>query len=275
MLKTYVIKGFGDVWPGQIVDKQQAPMTGVFDGTEVLATDVWAGEDETALATFPAVWDNAPLGTVKIPIPASVSASLDHGLYQGLVRLADNSEALIRFTLEVRPAPGAQAQTVRPYCGFEDMALYAPWVRLVQTEEDLSGFLEQRIVARQWLDWIILNNYRGASVGLFERHSTLAFVFGGGVGWRRSLGPSPSLITYLEEDKLIVRPQVVRATAYKAISEVGLAQIGINNQWAAFGAYYRDQAERELTGITAEVDLNGDGIGELFINLGSTNPLFT
>ena len=275
MLKFYVIKGMGDVWPAQIVDKKQAPMTGVFTGTESILTDLWAGDDEAVITTFPAIWQNGPAGTITIPVPAATSAALDVGLYQGLVRLADDSEALVRFSLDVRHAPGTILQTITPYAGYGDMQLLAPWVALVQGDDDLAGFLEQRIEARRWLDWVIINNYRGASVGLFETHSTMAFVFGGGVGWRRSIGPSPSLIDYLQKNDLIVRPQISRVCAMKAVSLVGLAQIGINNQYAAFGAYYRDMAERELVGLTAEVDLNGDGIGELFINLSSTNTLMT
>jgi hypothetical protein len=275
MLQIYVIKGIGDVWPAQIRDKQGDPMTGVYDGTESIEGVVWSGEDESILVNLPVSWDTPAAGTVKIMVPAAAGDFLDVGLYQGLVRMTDGSEALIRFTLDVRHAPGSAVETVQPYCTLEDLLRIAPWVKLIQGEEDLAGFLGQRLEARQKIDWTIINNYRGASVGLFETHSTLAFAFGGGVGWRRSLGPSPSLVTYLAEDKLIRRPQIVRAAAYAAIAEVARAQIGIANQWAAQGPYYEALYERELAGTTAEIDLNGDGIGELFINLGSTNPLMT
>lgn len=275
MLQTYVVKGEGDVWPIQIRDKQQQPLTGAFDGTEAITCVAWSGEDQTVAFTLPVVWDNAPLGTIKVQVPGPISAAQDVGLYQCLVKLADDSEALARFTLDIRHAPGTGVETITPYCSYQDLEEYAPWVRLVQTEEDLAGFLDKRVQAREWFDWLVLNNYRGASVGLFENHSTLAFVFGGGVGWRRSLGPSPSLITYLQQNKLIVRPQVIRCCAYKAISYIGLSQIGLNNQFAVYGAYYRDQVDREATGITAEIDLTGTGIGSLFINLSSTNTLMT
>ena len=275
MYQMYVVRGQTDVWPLQIRDKQEQPLTGVFDGTEMLACDVWSGEDQTILFTLPAVWDTAAAGTTKIQIPGATSASAGVGLYQGLLRLADNSEALGRFELDIRHAPGSGVQTITPYCAMQDLLEYAPWVKLVQSEEDVTGFLTKRIQAREWLDWVVLNNYRGAGVGLFEDHSTLAFAFGGGVGWRRSIGPSPSLVTYLEQNLLIVRPQIIRACAYKAISYIGLAQIGISNQYAALGSYYRDMADRELVGTTAELDLNNDGIGEMYVNLGSTNTLYT
>lgn len=275
MYQIYVVRGQTDVWPMQIRDKQQQPLVDVFDGTEPLACDVWSGEEQATLFTLPVAWDSGPAGTVKIPVPGVTSAAAGVGLYQGLVRLADNSEALGRFELDIRHAPGSGVETITPYCALQDLLDYAPWTKLVQSEEDVTGFLDKRIQAREWLDWVIINNYRGASVGLFETHSTMAFAFGGGVGWRRSLGPSPSLIDYLAADKLLIRPQIIRACAYKAISYIGLAQIGISNQYAALGSYYRDMADRELVGITAEVDLNNDGTGELFINLSSTNTLNT
>jgi hypothetical protein len=275
VLDIFVVRGESDVWPVQIRDKQQQPLTAVFDGTESLVCQCWSGEDQAVAFTLPVIWDTPLEGTIKIQVPGATSASQDVGLYQGLVKIADGSEALVRFTLDIRHAPGSGVQTITPYCALQDLLEYAPWVQLVQTEEDITGFLDKRIQAREWLDWVILNNYRGASVGLFETHSTLAFVFGGGVGWRRSLGPSPSLITYLAQNLLIVRPQIIRACAYKTISLIGLAQIGINNQYASFGSYYRDMSDRELIGTTAEVDLNGDGVGELFIPLSSTNTLMT
>jgi hypothetical protein len=110
---------------------------------------------------------------------------------------------------------------------------------------------------------------------MFEGHSTLAFAWGGGVGWRRSLGPSTTLITYLAANKLIVRRQVIEACAFKAASFIGMRQMGMGGNFTAFGQYCRDMASRLMCSITAEVDLNGDGVGELFINLGATNTLMT
>ena len=65
------------------------------------------------------------------------------------------------------------------------------------------------------------------------------------------------------------------ASAYKAIAEVWRAQIGSANQWASQAPYFDALAEREVIGTTAEIDLNADGVGELFISLGACNPLAT
>jgi hypothetical protein len=74
---------------------------------------------------------------------------------------------------------------------------------------------------------------------------------------------------------LIQRPQITRICAYKAISIIGLAQIGLNNQQAAYGAYFRDLASSEVLTVVAELDLNGDGIADLPIPINPTNTMFT
>jgi hypothetical protein len=65
----------------------------------------------------------------------------------------------------------------------------------------------------------------------------------------------------------------VQANAHKALAEVGLAQLGKNNTFFDYGCYHRDMALKKMTGIVMELDLNGDGIGEILIPVGSTNPL--
>jgi hypothetical protein len=274
MIKWQATQGITRVETVTLRDSSGAAYTG-FTGAESLTCTVWPGDDITATATLPASWLAAANGTITVQIPGATTATLAEGIYQWLLALTDSTAELARGTLAIELAPGTATQTVQPYCTLHDMLLHAPWVELVQSGSDQAGFYEQRLEARRQMDWAILNNYRGASVGLFEQHSVQAFAFGGGVGWRRSQGPSPSLVTYLAQNKLILRPQIVRVCAYWAISEVSRAQIGINNAWAAQGPYYEALAERELCGTTAEVDLNGDGVGELFINLGSTNPLMT
>jgi hypothetical protein len=89
------------------------------------------------------------------------------------------------------------------------------------------------------------------------------------------VGPSPSLITYLEQNKLIVRPQIVKACAHWAASLVGLAQIGPNNQQVQYGMFHRAMAERESVSIVAEIDLTGTGIGSIMVPLSSSNTIFT
>jgi hypothetical protein len=185
-------------------------------------------------------------------------------------------KAIWRGQIRVRPAAGGGTEPILTYCTYKDMLDIADWVSYVTApDSDTADWYTQRKKAREWMDWVILNNYRGAFTGMYEDHSLLAFEFGYGVGNRRSLGPSPSLITYLQQNKLIVRPQIVYACAHYTLAQIGIKQMSVSNQYAANGAYHRDMASRELVGITAEIDTSGGGIANIFVNLSSTNTLFT
>jgi hypothetical protein len=88
-------------------------------------------------------------------------------------------------------------------------------------------------------------------------------------------GTGASATCQVSANVLILRPQIRRVCALKAASIVGLGQIGRMNNVAVFGALWRDMASSESHSIVAELDLNGDGISDLAIPLGTTNTLFT
>ncbi len=282
-----IVQGSAADWPLQAQNRGGASVP-TFGSSDTLTATVWIGVNQTALFQPAVSWYTANgtqtgygQGQVLVSPTAAQSTQLEqNGTYSLEVWWTQSgtgkTACIVRATVSVLPAPGTSSEAVTTYCQLSDMLQRAPWISLVQrADTDSEGFYPQRLLARNWMDWVIINCYRGASVGLFEEHSTLAFVFGGGVGWRRSLGPSPALLTYLADNDLIVRPQIVTACAYKAIAEIARAQTGIANQWAAQAPYYDALASIELASITAEVDLNNDGIGELFINLGSVNTLMT
>lgn len=277
-----VVQGSVADWPIQLADADGT--TPSYDSGDTVAAVVFAGSGLAALFAPAASWTGGTgysTGQVTVsPLSASTALLEAGGDYQLQVwwtsQDATRTACVGRRQLIVLPAAGGGSETVTTYNALADMLQYAPWLQQVAGQDtDFEGFYKQRLQARNWFDWAVINNYRGASVGNFEFMSTLAFAFGGGVGWRRGVGPSPSMVSWLSEDLLIIRPQVIEACAYKSIAQVGLAQIGVNAQQASFGAYFRDLAERTMTAITAEIDLNADGIGEIFVNLGSTNTLMT
>ena len=297
-LQLTIVQGSAADWPLQAENRGGAS-TPTYAAGDTLAAVVWVGQTQTQLFAPTVAWYTAGStqtgygqGQVLVSVTAAQSAALTQNGTYGLEVVwtasgGGKSACIVRATITVLSAPGSSTQGPATfgliggwvgltYAQYSDMLEFAPFVRMIQSQDtDQEAFFPQLLRARQWYDWVILNNYRGASVGLFEEHSTLAFVFGGGVGWRRSLGPSPSLITYLSSNDLLLRPQVVTANAYKAIAEVCRGQIGISNKWASQAPYYDALAEREVIGTTAEIDLNRDGVGELFIPLGSSNPLAT
>lgn len=259
-----------------------------FSANDVLTAYVYQGQNLVPLFNPTVTWftNNGTQtgfgqGQVLVSIANAQAATLDEGgtyslqVWWSPAVQPDKSAAIARCTLYVEPSPGTATQQIVPYCQLSDMLMYANWITIVQNADtDEEGFYSQRLQARKWMDMMILNAYRGAFVGMFEDLSVMAFDFGN-VGWRRSLGPSQALFDYLAANDLLLREDVVQACAYKAISIVGMAQIGINNQFAAFGAYYRDEATRVASAITAEIDLNDDGWGEMFITLGASNTLRT
>lgn len=198
---------------------------------------------------------------------------------------ASRTACVARRRIRVLDSPGAGTTTTLVYCTYADMLALGEWAEGVQDlNADQEGFYSQRLIARNWMDGVVSANFRGSFIGNFGAHSTAAFGFGY-VGYSRTIGPSPTILGYLASNFLLVTPpgttgwsgtqrtQIVRACAHKALSEVGLAQLGKNSTFFQFGCYHRDMAIRELTGIVAELDLNGDGIGEILIALGSTNSL--
>ena len=64
------------------------------------------------------------------------------------------------------------------------------------------------------------------------------------------------------------------ATDSYAIGQLGLAQIGKNPAFFNYGVHHETEARRQITCVTAEIDTNGDGVGDQFINLGSSYTLF-
>lgn len=277
-----VVKGSDADWTVQ--SHTAAGLHPAFAADDTVVGRVYRGQDQSLLFTAAAVWatpSGYASGLAVISPMAAQSGLLEaNGTYSLQVWWTradgERTACIARRQLLVLPAPAASTQAITPYCTYQDMLEVAGWVALAQSSDtDQEGFYSQRLQARTWFDWCILNNYTGASVGTLEMHSTLAFNFGGGYGRRKSVGPSPSMIDSLAQNKLILRPQIVKACAHWSVSIVGLGQIGLNNQWAAYGAYHRDMAQREAMSITAEIDLTDTGIGSIFVPLSSTNTIRT
>lgn len=71
------------------------------------------------------------------------------------------------------------------------------------------------------------------------------------------------------------RPMTNRVAAYRTAALIGLAQVGVNNTHATYGAVCNSQFEKQMMSYTAELDINLDGLAEIAIKCGSTNTLFT
>jgi hypothetical protein len=275
MLILSLIKGTSRDFALQANNPDGTPAVSLFLATDAITSRVWPGENQPTLLAPTTTWISAPLGTFQVTFNDADTQALEFGQYriQTTAARGGRTAVLLDAFLQVTPAPGAA--TARPTYGpFSDMVKYARWITNLQDPDDLEGFADQRADAREWLDNIILLNYRGASLGRFGAHSQAAF----GWGWagpRRSLIPSQWLQTALAANQLLVRPQVLRIVAFRAIAETCLGQLGKGGDYASFGARFRQAADAECCSLRAELDVNNDGLAEFAIPITTASTLYT
>ncbi|HMB08847.1 MAG TPA: hypothetical protein VKP69_34610 [Isosphaeraceae bacterium] len=275
MLMLSLIKGTSRDFPLQANNPDGTPAGGVFLGSDAIASRVWRGDAQPTLVAPATAWLSAPLGTFQVAFGDADTQALECGQYriQTTAARAGRTAVLLDAWLRLSAAPGAAAS--RPTYGpSSDLVKYAKWIANLQDPDDLEGFADQRADAREWLDHIILLNDRGSSLGGFGAHSRAASAWGG-AGPRRALVPSPWLRAALAADQLIVRPQVLRIVAFRAIAEVCLGQLGKGGDYASYGAMFRQAADSECCGLRAEIDTNNDGRPELAIPITTASTLYT
>lgn len=307
MLVLSLVVGSSRDFVLQANNSDGTPAANLFTGGDTITSRVWRGDDQSTLLSPTTTWVSATAGTFMVTLNDADTATFEVGQYriQSLASAGGRTTIILDAFLALDPAPGIAA--VRPvYCTFADMTKLAPQVTNLQTPDDLEGFLDQRADAREWLNQIVLNNYRGAGMGLYEQHSWAAFSFSSG-GPRRSLVPSrflqdalygigqfagltsggvPSSGMYSTtpaafmpmvntNGALLIRPPVRKATAYKAISEVYLGQLGKGGDYSSYGAMYRNAADAEVMNLRVELDINQDGMAEISVPLSTSNVFYT
>ena len=82
------------------------------------------------------------------------------------------------------------------------------------------------------------------------------------------------LFTALQTNQLLVTPRVKQLLAYFALSKICESMITKSGQYVALASRFRFEAESLLASTTVEIDVNGDGWGEVPINFTSTNTLW-
>ena len=149
-----------------------------FSSGDTLAAKLYQGQTQTLIASLSAAW-SSPSGyatgaLVVSPTSAQTSPLEADGEYALQVwwTSADTTETacVLRAAVQVLPAPGSTTQAVVPYCKLSDLMQYAPWIGQVQARDtDGEGFYTQRLQARQWLDWAVINCYRGRRSAISRR----------------------------------------------------------------------------------------------------------
>jgi len=273
--------------PWTLDPEQTVPIAGVpvstasgsFLSTDVLTASVWAGSNEVPLLTPAASWISAANAQVQISVQNADSSSLAYGVYY-LQAYAVRAGTPPRTTallprgtsLEIVAAP--LAVVPRPtYIGVVDLRKIAPWIDDLQVPDSHEGFDDPCSDARDWLDEMTLRNYRGGNVSLLGYHGFALDAWYTGGGRRTSL-TNRWLFAALASNRLLITPRVRNVCAYYALSRICESMITKGGMYAMLAARFRLEAESLLASTTVEIDVNGDGFGEVPINFSSTNTLW-
>lgn len=261
--------------PIQLADSRGLPVVG-FDGSEVLTTTVWPGGDRSASFVATTTWLSPSAAQILILITAAQSATLAPGRYQletTATAAGDDPEDVYGCTLDVQSGPGT-ATAPRTYTTLQDLRDHQRgWLDTILTDDDQAGFIRQQAMARDWIGDLAHAHYRVAS---------LAMVVGGqAFGPRRSGARSQWLQEQLDADRLIVSPQVIKACAMRALAHICEGMIGgggiPGGGGVSFGSltkYYRSESDYIASTMTLQIDADGDGYGEIVIDLSCTDPLY-
>ena len=162
----------------------------------------------------------------------------------------------------------AAAETAVPrptYISVVNLRTIAPWIDDLQVPDSTSGFDDACADARDWLDEMTLRNYRGGNVSLLGYHGFALDAWYTGGGRRTSL-TNRWLYAALAANQLLVKPRIIQVCSYYALSRICESMITKGGMYAMLAARYRLEAESLLASTTVEIDVNGDGFGEVPMN---------
>jgi hypothetical protein len=247
------------------------PYTG-YTGTETFAVQLWPGGGEAAITPgLTAAWVSGPLGTYTLTAPAAATLPL-RGVYRVLVEITGAGTTRTAFLgrLEVVGRPGT-AVAPPTYGSYSDLLARTPWLGRLADPEDTTGFGRERGLARQRLDDCILRHYRSDSLSFNAYPVSLA------LGGRRRTGQtSPYLSGLLIANKLMLTAHVLDVVRLYATGYILEAQVkpDAGNGYAEMAASFIASAEDRMSTLTAELDIDGDGIGDITVDLGGSDSLW-
>jgi hypothetical protein len=255
------------------------PATTFLSG-DVLTCSVWQGQNETSVLSPAIGWITASLGTFLTTFQNADTQSLAYGQYyiQAFATRAGSPSRTVQLlpvgsSLVVAAAPGTTFAARPTYISITDVRNIAPWIDDLTIPQNDSGFDNQLADARDWLDELIVRNYRGGNVSLLGYHGFALDAWYTGGGRRTSL-TNRWLYQALQANQLLIRPRVKQICAYYALSRICESLITKSGQYIGLAARFRFEAESLLASSTVEIDVNNDGFGEVPINFSSTNTLW-
>jgi hypothetical protein len=274
-----LVQGTARDFPFQVTNPDGTTPTGIFLASDVLTAKVWSGSNETPLLTPTASWISAANATYQVTLQDADSSSLAYGIYylQAYATRAGTpprTTALLPRGSSLEIIAAATTGTPRPtYITITDLRKIAPWIDDLQVPDSHEGFDDPCADSRDWVDELILRNYRGGNVSLLGFHGFALDAWFSGGGRRTSL-TNRWLFACLAANQLLVTPRVKNVCAYYALSRICESMITKGGMYAMLAARYRLEAESLVASTTFEIDLNADGMGEVPISMSSTNTLW-
>lgn len=271
LLKLVLAKGTDKDFLLQATTDGSSGITTFLSG-DTLAARVWPGGSHATVATPAVAWADATVAKFTLSLVPADTSSLDVGSYRVQVTLTRSGRTIVvaDCSLALTEAPAATPLEAI-YTSYADMLIYAPWLETLQSDRDCEGFRAQRGLARQWLDNLILSKYRGYGGGTLSY--PLVNTFGGG---SYGGGKDKWLKDQLTADLLMRTPEITEAVSKYAIALVLQAQLPNQNDktWPLVASRFLAEARSKVSCIVAELDLDGDGYGDIQVHLGSSNTLF-
>jgi hypothetical protein len=251
---------------------EQQDLLGVFTGDEVMEGVIWAGEDQASAASFSAGWAGSIDGNpdaignpvVGMTVTAGAISSLSPGIYEFRVTIPATDTEIYRGQIDLRAGPGT-ATAPAVYASRKDLLDLVPWMEQLQGSSDMAGFVEQRALARSWLEDVI---HAHAPRG-FAGDQLVAPL---GSAW---LGRGQWLADELAADHLVVTNQIKRCVSYYAAGLVLMREPGTRGEreYREIGATYLLAAESIAHTITVEIDTDADGVGDVAIDLSNVQVI--
>lgn len=250
-----------------------------FEAADALSAAIWAGDDMTTSVAPSVTWITPAQGTISLTVSAANTASLSTGLYRIRVAIAPlgTGQLLVAYDGRIEFTYSAAAGTPRPvYCTYQDLLKIAPWIESIQdAANDQAQFTDERADARAWFDECCLRNFHATYMGQYGAASQYLFDFWGAGGPRKSVLASRWLTQALAANQLLVSVRVARVNALYALSQICTAQILTKSSYAALAAKFWHDAQNLLISTVAEIDVDGDGYGEVAIKFSTAVSLHT
>jgi hypothetical protein len=264
-----------------------------YDESATLVAEAWAGDDRAVAFNPTVAWDEVGEGTITHTIDGDDTADVEPGTYRAMLSITQGAATTRREygPIVLTAVPGS-AVAGKVYCSQNDMLTIFPQLgKLQDIDADQTGFIEQRVEARRWVDRQVMSRARTALDSQARRHAPVLTVdpieisvgVDAGPDWGLSIYPETTarnqLATirgHLDDDALMVGLTsaqsaqtwdgglVRRIAAYYALSLVFEGQVGSMGEEGSETSYqtlarrFRQRAIRELQGWAAGIDTDLD-----------------